>query len=923
MNEITLDNYTYYFRLTLVHPKDVNKLDPTLGKILCETAATGKFIMTDVSWEGTVSPNSVTSVAYNTTGELKIYEPLGLRFLDYIRFAAIEVGLLNHFDARYLLEMEILSEELGNDAKFRYCWPIMFMATEVKNSVSEKGSEYNIQFVHTGGHSQTDIVQSLKSGIQVDGVSEVGQYFKEFGKKLELLEFDYAASGEKAGSDKKPGGEHPAETDNYHDEYHFILDPRIERYTLTTGNTADKAVQGAWFNFLRSVDKYNISAKGGTTIIAQIQRVLSSTQQASDLYLENYGSLPAASSASSSSSDANRKSLQKVLGKIYNFFRVETYTTYKEYDYIRGRYACRHIFIIYLALEPTLYQYPDELDELNRPENKNKVITKLKAYIQEDLLTKSYYYQYTGLNTEILKFNIQLNQGFYLPSFPVVWADRGETGPGQMSPHNFSRQLSPFARSGTTVDSQKNLQNLRDAAVSANAAFRNEKNNKKKEALKKEWENKKRLLEDAERQMSATGVTSTVNANVAGNRSEYLESLKNLYAEDIDYNSSWEVASHLTPAHRPRIETSNPPAAIDKKKSENEATMEKIWSVQLAARDLMEIEMDIRGDPFWLGKQNIILSGKQNIEKLKLHPKITERITEYMNAHPKLDSDWATRDDSAWGNYTSANFYKGSNLFYLNSQLPVNEMDEDDLLKFNGIDQIIGIYKVVKIKNEFKEGRWVQSINAIRDLTIPSQHLPKASIGAQGWEAFMASAKAEGHSAYEEIRQAITERKALEENAQNDVRRGNAQRQSAPLFGGVNVKEKEMAAYLTELGFDKNSTAGIIANAFAESSYRPYAYISSDAGKGQGGGLFGFHDPKNGKGEFTNMVNATGGGDKWKTDWKGQIDYAAKASKMPKTGFSSPEAASEHFVRKYERPANIEKEVIKRNNYAKAIASRI
>ena len=104
------------------------------------------------------------------------------------------------------------------------------------------------------------------------------------------------------------------------------------------------------------------------------------------------------------------------MGKIYNFFRVETHSVYKEFDYIRGRYAVKHVFIIYAALQPTLYQYPDELDELNKPENKGKVEQKLKAYIQEGLLRKAYYYMYTGLNTEILKLNLQKKLMFTIPT---------------------------------------------------------------------------------------------------------------------------------------------------------------------------------------------------------------------------------------------------------------------------------------------------------------------------------------------------------------------------------------------------------------------------------------------------------------------------------------------------------------------------
>lgn len=114
------------------------------------------------------------------------------------------------------------------------------------------------------------------------------------------------------------------------------------------------------------------------------------------------------------------------------------------------------------------------------------------------------------------------------------------------------------------------------------------------------------------------------------------------------------------------------------------------------------------------------------------------------------------------------------------------------------------------------------------------------------------------------------------------------------------VKPEDMKKYLSSKGLDNNSIAGLLANAKAESSFNSGAYITSDAGQGQGGGLFGFHDPKDGRGEFTNMVNACGAN--WQSNWQGQVDYALQASRYPKTGFKSPGDAASWFVTNYERP---------------------
>ena len=122
----------------------------------------------------------------------------------------------------------------------------------------------------------------------------------------------------------------------------------------------------------------------------------------------------------------------------------------------------KHIFIIYLADQPNLYQYPDELDMLNEPAYQDKVITKLKAYIQEGLLRKAYYHMYTGLSTDVIRVDFQLNQAYFLPSFPVIWADRGKTGQGQMNLENYTKRVIPYVHVAKTMATRNKISELQN-----------------------------------------------------------------------------------------------------------------------------------------------------------------------------------------------------------------------------------------------------------------------------------------------------------------------------------------------------------------------------------------------------------------------------------------------------------------------------
>lgn len=736
---------TYYARLTLVNPRDLGKMDPSYGQIIAETATTGKFFISDITIDQAVAPNKTSLTAFNIQGELKIFEPLGFRMLDYIRWASLMVGCDNHLVANYLLEIELVGPEIeDDDNSFRYIWPIMLLETNaVGGGVTEKGTEYNIKWCHAGHHSQTSMVQPIKETKSIDA-SSPKDYFNKLSRVLELQEFEYAKAMQKAsGSNGTKGGagDHPAASDPYHDEYHFILDPEIENLAFTTKGKADAGVSRAWTVKGLFGNEWSITAKSGTTIIDQINKVLSQIKDIASLYV---GRRKAASGDANGSSPTNKAAIEASLGDIYRFFRVETHTVYKEFDYIRGRYAVKHVFIIYLADQPNLYQYPDELDMLNEPVYQDKVITKLKAYIQEGLLRKAYYHTYTGLNTDVIRVDFQLNQAYFLPSFPVIWADRGKTGQGAMNLQNYTNRVIPYVHVAKTMATRNKITELQNQIQSLMAKLNNPKlSSADKERLTKAIEKNKKILEERKKELETSWkeienqqargrYAATDPRRIDKGRQQLLASYSGLYVEDDNYDNIMDALYAHTAALRPRMEPDEPISAIGEMRDENEKLMEKIFAVQLAARDLQELELEVFADPYWLGPPNMIMAGKKYFDRIKLPEGLKTRINQLM---PDIDPDWNTREPK-WGDYNQASYYSGSNMFYFNAQLPVNDF-ENDLMKFGIADQIIGIYVVKICKNEFRDGKWIQKLSCIRDTTIPSKFLPRATGGTVNFEDFV------------------------------------------------------------------------------------------------------------------------------------------------------------------------------------------
>ena len=107
---------------------------------------------------------------------------------------------------------------------------------------------------------------------------------------------------------------------------------------------------------------------------------------------------------------------------------------------------------------------------------------------------------------------------------------------------------------------------------------------------------------------------------------------------------------------------------------------------------------------------------------------------------------------------------------------------------------------------------------------------------------------------------------------------------------------KDIQAYLASKGLDGNQVAGIMANIKHESNFNPAAIGDS----GTSGGLFQHHAER-----FSGMVQAAG--PNWKTNWKGQIDYALAeqpGQQYRSIKFRTPEQAARWWTIYFERPAN-------------------
>lgn len=118
------------------------------------------------------------------------------------------------------------------------------------------------------------------------------------------------------------------------------------------------------------------------------------------------------------------------------------------------------------------------------------------------------------------------------------------------------------------------------------------------------------------------------------------------------------------------------------------------------------------------------------------------------------------------------------------------------------------------------------------------------------------------------------------------------------LTGNKKSMAQQIYNYLmSKPGMTHNKAMGIVANINSESGFDQAVESGDDGGAG---GLFQF---KGSRGKA--MQAATGGGDNWKGDWKGQVDFALQDETGPEymqKEFSSPDEAAAWWMNYFEKP---------------------
>ena len=406
---------TYHFRLFIAgdadpikqanDPKSIADFISALSDkhieqiTIAESGVTG-FTIKDVEIETVNTVNGLTSEQMALRMTITIVEPLGISFLDGFFGAAKALKIKNYAQTHYYLELTFTGYNedgtpTGRPIKFPYAnggrWIWSFKPQKIETKINEGGGTYTLTCVTPQGEAavMTNETKKLTQGPQTLTVSgeTLGQLFNDYAEKLTKTWNDaYSKNNKKLRTYKievleVPWGPHKGvNISTFH--------------TLST--TPDKNSKK-----MLALDGKKLTAQVpvGKAVNDFIRDAIASTEEGQALIKD----LTVQGNTSQTGTTVNDRNMLQATA-----FSIEVDPEKVGYDDITGNYI--YDITIFVVPKPTppnaVIMNTVQVEKARDPTVQRQMIN---SVVNAGLLRKKYEYIFTGKNTEVIEFNIDLN----------------------------------------------------------------------------------------------------------------------------------------------------------------------------------------------------------------------------------------------------------------------------------------------------------------------------------------------------------------------------------------------------------------------------------------------------------------------------------------------------------------------------------
>lgn len=575
---------TYHFRLFVMADGDFVSPPPASGRpaitslsdlskgidsakqvTIAESGVTG-FNIKSVQIITAASNNAATRSQSALEFKMVIIEPNGLSFLDAFIDAAVLLKLKSWPKATYYLELRFLGyDESGNiingqaatDAIGRWVWSLKPQNIDV--SINEGGGTYTLSFAGNATIYLTDDYDIMR----------VPEPFQAKGNTLKDLFADYIDKVNKAVV-KKYGGpvyvfdkivtfpvkdffSHPPGAGTK-DPGTFVLKPQ----------TNEKNPKRNW-GMDTPTDLYTVNAPPGQYINEFITDAIKHTEEGQSLAKDD-SNVKTKSDASPTST--NERGFRESIT-----WTIEPIVKDMQFDHTTGHY----VKTITLYVTPFYAQIATasrpQADKAKDPSVQKDMITSL---IANGLLQKRYDYIFTGLNTEVIEFDLNFN---------LPYSARLANYSGALMRH---AAFAVNARLNKVNQPESNLSEVVDKAQF------------------EQFESPSIAGGSGVTAPSPTPSPARLATGTVGSP-QVTQSVNNIYIEDLltaQAAADFAVPIALWQGNKD-IESNSGGGNFIGTMDRDQSMVGAIWSQVLKVDNYIKLNMTIRGDPFWLGQSNL------------------------------------------------------------------------------------------------------------------------------------------------------------------------------------------------------------------------------------------------------------------------------------------------------------------------------
>jgi len=663
------DNYTYSWKIHMVHPQEADKppaqtISANRVKTLAESGVEAEINIEEVEQNLILAFSKSDRSSVANEFNIRLAEPGGVTLFNRILFAARQLGIESHLKATYFLELNFKGYTDDGTAVSNIIGPYFYACTltDLQLQHQDGASMYTANFIETKSDAYTRVNLHLLQDT-IFQAKTFGEFLSEFQTKINQQEINRMEL---------------TDLQLLPNVYTFALDGAISdwgqwKFGAIEGIDNEDGTKGISISGLGTLQ---FSFAKGTSIVAAIATALYQTT--------NFQSFPIFGGGFGKDKPNDPKLRPDSIAKLTSWMKYETEVKYGPYDPLKKHYQKLITYTVGQYVTPEIAHDPVSYSEVYTGTRLQK--QRLSNIVKNGLLRKKFDYTHTGLNTEVLGFDLTLNNTYY----QLQALNHGISGRADDSIPGFSQldeelqdilgRKSEFDKRLLELDAQiTDLQNKIDQEnefKGPGAGF--------SQQLVDRFEAEKQQLE---LQRSAIKLQAEANRQAKTDYMlKYVEQAGDLRLPGLAkrYITQNEVSSRAraAAAHAqgydmpldfvPNIVNSKAVQGPDKAKNAGSLMLGAVEVNLNSLADLANIMITVRGDPYWLGQ-------------------------------PK-------------GQSGGAPYTRGGNNFFLNINFPTYPDDSTGLMNIVERDfGITGLYRVTQVQARYADGQFIMMLDAFRD----------------------------------------------------------------------------------------------------------------------------------------------------------------------------------------------------------------